>query len=57
MPVLTKLFNKAPDIRGENLREAAWDALFLFPTPVLGPQMPGASSFAVRTEIAARLEV
>ena len=37
LPVATDLFNKAADTRGEILREAAWDALFLFPTLVLGP--------------------
>ena len=40
MPVVTDLFNKAADIRGEVMREAAWDALFLFPTLVMGPQKP-----------------
>ena len=57
LPVATDLFNKAADTRGENLREAAWDALFLFPTLVLGPQKPGASSSSVRAEIASRLDL
>jgi len=42
---------------GEALREAAWDALFLFPTLVLGPQKPGASSSTVKLEVAARLDL
>ena len=32
LPVVTDLMNKTGDVRGEVLREAAWDALFLFPT-------------------------
>jgi len=55
--VVTDLYNKAADIRGEVLREAAWDALFLFPTLVVGPQKPGASSSAVKTEVATRLDL
>jgi hypothetical protein len=49
--------NKAADMQGEVLREAAWDALFLFPTLVLGPKKPGASSKAVKSEIAAKLDL
>jgi hypothetical protein len=57
LPVVTDLCNKAADIRGEVLREAAWDALFLFPTLVLGPHKPGISSSAVKLEVAARLDL
>jgi len=57
LPGVTDPFNKAVDIRGEVLREAAWDARFLFPTLVLGPQKPGASSTAARYEIATRLDL
>ena len=57
LPVVKDLFNKAADIRGEVLREAAWDALFLFPTLVMRPQKPRASSSAVKTEVAARLDL
>ncbi len=57
LPVLTELFNKTADITWEVLREAAWDALFFFPTRVLGPQRPGASSTTVKAEIAARLDL
>ena len=57
LPVVTDLMNKAVDIQGEVLREAAWDALFLFPTLVLGLQKPGASSTTVKSEIAARLDL
>jgi hypothetical protein len=57
LPVVNGLFNKAVDIRGEVLREAVWDALFLFPTLVLGPQIPGASSTTVRSEIETRLDL
>jgi hypothetical protein len=52
IPVITDLMNKAADIRGEVLREAAWDALFLFPILVLGPQKPGASSSTVKVKMA-----
>jgi hypothetical protein len=55
--VVTELFNKAADVRREALREAAWDVLFLFPTLVLGPQKPGASSSTVISEVAARLDL
>jgi hypothetical protein len=57
LPVITDLMNKAADVRGVELREAAWDALFLFPTLVLGPQKPGASTTAVKAEMAARLDL
>ena len=57
LPVLTELLTKAADVRGTVLREAAWDALFLFPTLVLGPQKPGASATAVKAEIATRLDL
>ena len=57
IPVITDLLNTAADIRGEILREAAWDALFLFPTLVLGPQKPGALSSAVKAEMAQRVEL
>jgi hypothetical protein len=56
-PVITDLLNKAADVRGEVLREAAWDALFLFPTLVLGPQKPGASTTAVKAEMTIRLDL
>jgi len=56
LPVVTDLYNKAADIRAEVLREAAWDALFLFPTLVLGPHKPCASS-VVKSEVAARLDL
>jgi hypothetical protein len=57
LPVVTDLCDKAADTRGEVLREAAWDALFLFPTLVLGPQKPGISSSAIKSEVAARLDL
>ena len=57
LPLVTDLCNKAADIRGEVLREAAWDSLFLFPILVLGPQKPGISSSAVKSEVAARLDL
>ncbi len=56
IPVIMDLLNKAADIRGQVLREVAWDALFLFPTLVQGPQKPGASSSAVKAEMAQRVE-
>ena len=37
LPAMTELLTKAADARGTILREAALDALFLFPTLVLGP--------------------
>ena len=49
LPIVTELFYKAADVRGEALREAAWDALFFFPILVLGPQKPDASSAVVKT--------
>jgi hypothetical protein len=55
--VVTDLCDKAADTRGEVLREAAWDALFLFPTLVLGPHKFVISSSVVKTEVAARLDL
>ena len=54
---MTELLTQAADVRGMVLREAAWDALFLFPTLVMGPQKPGASATAVKAEVAARLDL
>jgi hypothetical protein len=54
---IADLFAKVADTRGEILREAAWDALFLFRTLVLGPQKPGASSSSVKAEITTRLDL
>ena len=56
-PVLAELLVKAATTKGEGQREAARDALFLFPTLVLGPQKPGASSSYVKAEVAARLDL
>ncbi len=55
--VITDLINKAADVRGEVLREAAWDTMFLFSTLVLGPRKLCASSLAVKAEVAIRLDL
>jgi hypothetical protein len=55
--VVTELFNKAADVRGKALRDAAWDTLFMFPTLVLGPQNPGASSSSIKSKIATRMDL
>ena len=57
LPVITDLLTKAADTTWDVLREAAWGALFLFPTLVLGPQKPGASSSAVKAEMSQRLNL
>ena len=54
---VTHLCDKAADTRGDVLREAARDALFLIPTVVLGPHKPGISSSVVKAEVAARLDL
>ncbi len=57
LPVTTDLMNKTSDVRGVVLREASWQALFLLPTLVLGPHKLGASSWVVKAEKAARLDL
>jgi len=57
IPVITDLMNKEADISREVLKEAAWDALFHFPTSVLGPQKLSASSSTVKAEMAQRVEL
>jgi len=54
-PVIEELFNRAYSTNGVALRDAAWEALLLFITPVLGLQCPDASSSSFNTEISARL--
>ncbi len=43
-PVIANLLTKAHSTRGNILRDAAHEAFLLFPTLVLGPQRPRASS-------------
>ena len=57
LPVMTELLTKTADVRGTVLREAAWDALFLFPALVMGPQKPGALATTVKTEVTTRLDL
>ena len=53
--VIADLLTRAFSTRGVTLRDAALEALLLFPNLELGPQRPRASSSSVKTEIAARL--
>ena len=54
--VIADLFHRSHSTRGQVLRDAAREALLLFPTYVLGPQRPGASSSAM-TEVVVRLDL
>jgi len=57
IPFIKDLLERAHSTRGVLLRDDAQEALFLFPTLVLGPQRPGASSSSVRAETTARLDL
>ena len=52
-----KLFRLAVSTRGDALRTAAWDAVHLFPTLVMGPHRAGAPSSAVKAEVLSRLDL
>ncbi len=52
-PVIKDLLERAHSTRGVLLRDAAQEALLLFPTLVLGPQRPGVSSSSVKAEVSA----
>ena len=56
-PAIQDLLERAHSTRGVLLRDAAQEALLLFPTLVLGPQRLGASSSSVKAEIIARLDL
>ena len=53
----TALFKLAVTTRGDALRTAAWDAVYLFPIMVLGPHRPRAPSSAVKAETELRLDL
>jgi len=55
--LITDLLTRAHSTRGVSLRDAAQEAFLLFPTPVLGPHGPGASSSIVKTEVLAGLDL
>jgi hypothetical protein len=55
--VIADMFHKAHSIRGPALRDAALETLLLFPTLVIGPQRPSASSSSVKTEVTPRLDL
>jgi hypothetical protein len=56
-PFIQDLLERAHSTRGVLLRDAAQEALLLFPTSVLGPQRPVASSSSVKAEMIARLDL
>ena len=56
-PAIADLVERAHFPRGTLFRDAAMEALFLFPTLILCPQTPGASSSSVNIAVSARLEL
>jgi hypothetical protein len=55
--ITAELYKRAYTITGVILRDAAWEAIMLFHTLVLGLQRPGASSTSGKAEISARLDL
>jgi hypothetical protein len=55
LSIIADLITKVATPIGEVLREATSDALFLFPTLVLGPHKLGAMSSTVKGEMITRL--
>ena len=55
--VIADLFEKDHSAPGSLLRDAAQEALLLFPIRVLGPQRLGTSSSSVKSEVASRLDL
>jgi hypothetical protein len=55
--IIVDLVIRARTTRGELLRNEAQEALLFFPTSVLGPQRPGASSSSVKAEVNSRLDL
>jgi hypothetical protein len=55
--IIYDLVHRAHSTTGVLLRDAAHEALMLFPTLVLGPKRPGASSTSVKNEVKAKLDL
>jgi len=56
-PVIVDLNMKAHLTRGSIIRDAAQEALLVFPTLILEPQRPRTSSSNVKIEVAARQDL
>ena len=56
-PVIVDLLSRAHSTQGFVLRDATVETLLLFPTLVLGPRRPGASSSSVRIDVVTMLDL